>query len=169
MSRTMYEHLVKYKDSVKINVEEGTITTTRGTHGNVCSSTGYLRAKLGGKSIQVHQLLAVVYYGELCVGNQVNHKDGNKRNNRKENLEIVTQADNIKHQWDSGLSQNSLKPVLQMDLDGNLIKEHPSMESAASYVGGRADSIGRAIRGYRMKYGKKEIIKTYKGFVWKAK
>lgn len=169
MSLSMYEHLVKYKDSIKINEEEGTITTARGTHGNVCSSTGYLRAKVGGKNIQVHQLLAVVYYGEECVGKQVNHKNGNKLNNKKYNLELTTQAENVKHQWGIGLSKVALRPVLQLDLQGNLIQEHVSMESAARHVGGLAGSLSRAVRGYRMRNGKKEIVKTYKGFVWKAK
>ncbi len=53
----------------------------------------------------VHKLVALAYYGERPPGDiHVNHKDGNKLNNRPENLEYVTRSKNCKHAVKHGLS-----------------------------------------------------------------
>lgn len=51
----------------------------------------------------VHQLVALAFYGPLPDGWHTNHKDGDKENNRVENLEYVTPAENIRHAIDTGL------------------------------------------------------------------
>ena len=104
MSIDMYNHIRDNIHKIHIDEENGIITTRRKTNGCICSSTGYLRCKLGNKICQVHQILAFVYFGEECIGKQVNHIDGNKLNNSKNNLEICTQQENIKHQFKNGLA-----------------------------------------------------------------
>lgn len=105
MSKDMYAFIMNYKHRIpNIDLETGTITTAKRTNGTVCSSTGYLRVKVNKKLLQVHQVLAVCYFGEQCIGMQINHIDGNKTNNLKTNLEVVTQIENIKHGWEKGLS-----------------------------------------------------------------
>lgn len=47
----------------------------------------------------VHRLVAEAFIGEIKRGYSVNHKDGNKANNRVENLEIVTYSENVKHSY----------------------------------------------------------------------
>lgn len=56
---------------------------------------GYLDISLGGKSYLVHRLVTGAFLGESEL--EVNHKDGDKKNNKIENLEYVTRSENIRH------------------------------------------------------------------------
>lgn len=65
------------------------------------NSKGYVRVQLCKDSIPkwffVHRLVANAFIEEIKEGLEVNHKDGNKKNNWAENLEIVTSVDNLNH------------------------------------------------------------------------
>lgn len=65
----------------------------------------YVVMSVGGKRITktVHSLVAVAFSGERPEGLEINHKDGCKTNNRSDNLEYVTQANNILHARVNGL------------------------------------------------------------------
>ena len=78
-----------------------------------CRSTryGYQRVTLSDdagrhRCPHVHSLVALAFLGPLPAGQNVNHKDGNKQNNRPENLEYVTVAENCRHAWRTGLSRS---------------------------------------------------------------
>lgn len=51
----------------------------------------------------VHRIVALVFLGERPPDCNTNHKDANKLNNRPENLEYVTPAENIRHAASLGL------------------------------------------------------------------
>lgn len=72
------------------------------------NGNGYLKVTLtvSGKQTQkyIHRLVAECYL--LNKSTQVNHKDGNKKNNSVENLEWCTNSENQIHAHKNGLKKN---------------------------------------------------------------
>jgi hypothetical protein len=65
---------------------------------------GYLRvqhAKL--PSVLVHRLVAMAYIPNPLGLPEINHLDGNKKNNTVANLEWTTGKNNVRHAWATGL------------------------------------------------------------------
>ena len=71
------------------------------------SKNGYctVSAKIGPSrpKMFVHRLVALAFVPGFSEGLTVNHINGNKLDNRPENLEWVTLSENTKHQWRTGL------------------------------------------------------------------
>lgn len=76
------------------------------------ASTGYARVTMhsGGKMIrcQVHRLVARAFLDGFMPNRHVNHINGNKLDNRVENLEWVTPRENVLHAWRTGLCKPNL-------------------------------------------------------------
>lgn len=68
-----------------------------------------LNLREGDKSVyrSVHRLVAEAFVPRVEGKDVVNHKDGNKHNNCAENLEWVTNQENIQHAWNTGLKQST--------------------------------------------------------------
>jgi hypothetical protein len=68
---------------------------------------GYLEiaVMIDGKrtKYRVHRLVARAFVAGFFEGASVDHLDGDKTNNRAENLEWVTLSENTRRQWESGL------------------------------------------------------------------
>jgi hypothetical protein len=70
---------------------------------------GYLQVRLSRghrdrtRTFCVHQLVTLAFIGPIPNGWHTNHRDADKQNNRVENLEYVTPAENIRHAIDNGL------------------------------------------------------------------
>ncbi len=70
---------------------------------------GYYQAYLSKhgltKGITVHRLLALAFIPNPSKKRAVNHKDGNKKNNNLSNLEWVTDSENVRHAFRTGLNR----------------------------------------------------------------
>ena len=95
---------------------------------------GYLRIVLNKdkktKTTFVHRVVASAFIPNPDNKPQVNHIDGNKQNNRVENLEWVSDKENKIHGFKNGLFDNhySIK-IYQADLKGNIVKVWKSKKS----------------------------------------
>jgi len=76
------------------------------------SEGGYLSVGLSfegiKRTVQVNILMAQSFYDPLYLekGLVGNHKDGNKKNNYKDNIEITTYSRNMTHAHENGLNKN---------------------------------------------------------------
>jgi hypothetical protein len=98
------EFLKKNIHLLKIDVEKGLILNRKPT----LMPRGYLIISLKNKLYKVHEIIAVA--GGLDILNKtVNHKDGQKLNNRISNLEAISHGENVKHAYKNGLVDLSKK------------------------------------------------------------
>lgn len=61
------------------------------------------------KNIRLHKLVAQAFIKNSNNLPQINHKDGNKKNNRVDNLEWCTAKDNILHSYKIGLRKRRVR------------------------------------------------------------
>ncbi|MFA5409310.1 MAG: NUMOD4 motif-containing HNH endonuclease [Bacilli bacterium] len=97
------------------------------------------------QSARIHQLVAAAFLKKPLNKTEINHKDGNKQNNRADNLEWVTRRENMLH----ARKHNPLivegmrlynryirpKPVGQFSLTGELISVFNNCAEAGSLTG----------------------------------
>ena len=99
---------------------------------HITSSTG----EEHGKPYYVHDLITEAFFGPKPENMVVNHKNGNTWDNHIDNLEYVSQADNVKHACATGLQvPPGEKKVLQFSYDEaknvyTLVKEYRSISEA---------------------------------------
>lgn len=96
------EYMVSSTGQVK-TVKTGRVLTP------IIDQRGYERVCLfkvnREKRYKVHRLVAITFIPNPEDKAQVNHKDGNKRNNSVENLEWVTNDENMRHSRENGLHE----------------------------------------------------------------
>lgn len=81
----------------------------------------------------VARLIAITFLGKPDEGkNTVNHKNGNRLDNRVENLEWLSLADNIRHAFNTGLQPQNKRVKLKKD---NCELEFASMSLASQFLG----------------------------------
>ena len=108
------------------------------------TKTGYLRVSVKGKDMYVHRLVMLAFKGKSDL--TVDHIDGNKENNNLNNLEYVTQAENVKRFHDKKVLWNN--------------REFRSFSDLAKYVGVAHQSVSENYRkGYKLKGRIIEVVK----------
>ena len=149
----------------------------------------YLGIHLGGTNKSyAHRLAGKAFIPNPGNKPEINHKDGNPRNNycgcknnnyKDSNLEWVTSKENMKHAVENGLINHASilrkvvlaknrekidyeamkKPVVQLQFDGTYVNTYSSLKEAG-------DSTGIEVSTIREAAAKKGYRKTAGGFNW---
>ena len=93
MKKERYEFLKQHIHELDIDIKNGIILNRK--QGKPKTDTGYLRTYVNKRQYYVHEII-VVAAGYDLTNMVVDHVDRNKLNNRIENLEVVTQAENAR-------------------------------------------------------------------------
>lgn len=162
----------------------GNIQSIQFNHSNMTKplkfydKSGYNRVTLynknGHRKVLIHRIVATVFIPNPSNKPIVNHKDGNKLNNCVDNLEWVTHKENVNHAINNNLRPKinckcprytgkenpQSKPLLQLTMDGKVVKEWENSVIASKELNYSFASIRRCARGER---------NTYKGYKWAYK
>lgn len=129
---------------------------------------GYMTVVLCANKQQtkkVHRLVASAFLPNPENKPQINHINGNKQDNRTDNLEWCSQSENMLHAWATGLQKREHKKndsrsikITQYSCDMKKLEVFPSMMEAERKTGIHSASISRAAKhggkagGYIWKY-----------------
>lgn len=118
--------------------------------------SGYIYVRVNKTKYALHRLVESTFVENIESKPAVNHIDGCKTNNSASNLEWVTIAENNQHNHNVGLIKCFTRKIGQYNLEGEFIKEFPSIVSAIKET--KISSIKEVL------YNRQ---KTAGGFIWK--
>lgn len=129
---------------------------------------GYETVVINRCTCKVHRLVANAFVPNPHLKPQVNHEDGNKRNNRKENLTWVTNGENQTHRYrvlkqvshlagKTGAASPNSKPVRSIHVVSREVVEFCGSSDAGRILNIHQTGICAAANGK---------LRTYKGYQW---
>jgi NTP pyrophosphatase (non-canonical NTP hydrolase) len=101
IQQSTYDHLKKHIEVLNVDVVSGLVGGGKIYEDN----SGYLLVNFKNRSVRYHHVIGFYIFGERMVGKQINHINGNKKDNRAVNLEIMTPSENVRHSYETGLKK----------------------------------------------------------------
>ncbi len=139
----------------------GKIKTKIGHIMKPSDSHGYEQLKItvneARKTFQVHTLVALTFLFNIDNKKEVNHIDGNKKNNMANNLEWVTRSENATHSIQVMKKTKKTRALLQYNEKGEFIKRFESVKYAIEETG---------ISQWLIRDCANKKDRIYKGFMW---
>jgi hypothetical protein len=108
--------------------------------------------------VLIHRIVAETFLENINNKSCINHINGDKTDNRVNNLEWCTQSENMLHAYKTKLIKPSYKKVIQYDLYENFVKEWESIVDVEKILKINSSNISKCCKGK---------LKTAGGFVWK--
>lgn len=108
MDKIRYNRLTEIVSNYDVLFSENKIinNTTCRRNGRLSSNGRYIAVNIqyNGKSYtySLHEIVAYKM-GEMLIGKEINHKDGNRFNNKPDNLEVIAPSENKNHQKNNAL------------------------------------------------------------------
>lgn len=134
----------------------------------IIRNDGYLFVNLSknGKSkpIKIHKIIAKTFLNNLYNYPVINHKDGNKSNNKVDNLEYCSQSYNLKEAYRIGIRKanktnvGKRKKILQINKNGKIINEWNSIKEASIQLHIKDSNISQVCKNKRNYAG---------GYIWR--
>lgn len=122
------------------NTLTGKVLKQQYTKDNYLVTTIYVNGK--PKHCRIHRLVAEAFIPNPENKPYVNHINGKRDDNRVENLEWCTPAENTQHAVDSGLlTPTNERAVAQYNLDGELLNIFDSLTEAANATNSSIEKI----------------------------
>jgi hypothetical protein len=120
--------------------------------------SGYIYLRVNIKKYALHRLVALTFIENPENKLVVNHIDGNKINNKAENLEWVTCAENNFHNHKIGLTKGHKREIIQYDLEMNEICKFDTIKESSKKISISLSCIKDVLKGKQ---------KSSKGFIFK--